>query len=150
MWITNLLYLTFIRKGVWIIGNGKYGHKSFPQYILSNTILFLSDDPFVIPEDGEDVRYTIGNFKYTSNMKKDCQTEESEHLIVRNNNITDLPLEKGQMKGAERCKHLGLVFNKTAVVTKKLFAKWIKKNRKFTNCLSNIVRSKNPEHNNIR
>lgn len=75
--------------------------------------LYFADDQVVIAEDEQDLNYMVRKLQeeYERAGLK-INFNKCEYLIVGNNTCNTLELEKEQIKGVEKCKYLGVIFNK--------------------------------------
>ncbi|XP_030752249.1 uncharacterized protein LOC115879488 [Sitophilus oryzae] len=75
--------------------------------------LFFADDQIVISEDEEDLSYMIRKLQEEYEAAGlQMNLSKCEYLIVGNEEINDLILDTGTIKGVKSNKYLGIIFNK--------------------------------------
>lgn len=72
--------------------------------------LFFADDQIVMSEDEEDLSYMIR--KLQEEYEVAGESPKCEYLFVGNEEINDLILDTGTIKGVKSSKYLGIIFNK--------------------------------------
>lgn len=81
----------------------------------NNTLftLFYADDQIVVAEDADDLGYMVRKLQeYYQIAGLKINMTKSEYMSVANDNIEDLQLEQGNMRGVHTYKYLGVTFNK--------------------------------------
>lgn len=77
--------------------------------------LYFADDQVVLSQDADDLSYMV--ILLPEYYQKAClkiNMEKSEHLTIGNNNIKVLQIKNNEIiKGEQKCKYFGIIFDKT-------------------------------------
>lgn len=101
--------------------------------------LYFADDQVVIAEDEEDLSYMVRKLheEYERAGLK-MNLNKCEYLIIGSDERNNLPLDNGTIKGVEKCKYLGVLFNKQGT-SKDEVQERIIKGRKTIGALNSVL-----------
>lgn len=101
--------------------------------------LYFSDNQIVIAKDEDDLSYMIRQLQEGYEiLGLSLHLNKCEYLIVGSDECSNLPLDTGMIKDVEKCKYLGVLFNKQGI-SKDEVQERINKDRKTIEALNSVL-----------